>query len=182
MQFTTTRRKKETNTSCRPNRNSNRNTWNPKNRISQSKNEYLCHWVSSKQASLVPPKWERERAWRLLRRWWRDAKESALSFMSEELFLDTRGQSRTSIPTPLWSKSKAWTPKRRWRGIAAREWCTSTRPRWRRTRSPYHTLARKQDYNTNGIGRRSKEVATLLHAPTCELTCLASQGTWAECV
>ena len=50
LQFTTARRKKETSTSCRPNKNSNRNTWNPKNRISQPKNEItaphtLCRWL-----------------------------------------------------------------------------------------------------------------------------------------
>ena len=49
-----------------------------------------------------------------------------------------------------------------------------------RTRSPHHTLAEKRDCDTNGIGRRSKEAATLLYALAHELTRLASQGTWAS--
>ena len=35
-----------------------------------------------------------------------------------------------------------------------------------RTRSPHHTLVGKRDCDANGIGRRSKEAATLLHVPT----------------
>ena len=46
-----------------------------------------------------------------------------------------------------------------------------------RTRSPHHTLVGKRDCDANGIGRRSKEAATLLHVPARELTRPTSQGT-----
>ncbi|WJZ86979.1 hypothetical protein VitviT2T_006388 [Vitis vinifera] len=47
---------------------------------------------------------------------------------------------------------------------------SSTRPKSRISQSKNEiTLAGKRDCNANGIGRRSKEAATLLHAPAREL-------------
>ena len=52
---------------------------------------------------------------------------------------------------------------------------SSTRPNGRISKSKHEiTLARERDCDANGTDRRSKEAATLLHAPTRELTRSAS--------
>ena len=51
----------------------------------------------------------------------------------------------------------------------------STRPNGKISKSKNEiTLARERDCDANGTDRRSKEAATLLHAPTRELTRSAS--------
>ena len=53
----------------------------------------------------------------------------------------------------------------------------STRPNGRISKSKNKiTLAREWDCDANETDRRSKEAATLLHAPARELTCPASQS------